>query len=286
VSLRGQLDYLMSRGQALQQVSATINWDFTKRLNNNFVLTQSLANDKKTYFTNLLSVGVRNYALTFSVSSNLDDAWQVGAGLNIAFGYDGRRQSFVTNQRSLASTGRATMNLFIDHNNNGVRESDEPPVSWARYRGEEMLNESPGTVTLKALPRYRPVKIETRHFKFDDPFLVPRSEIYELYTHAGSDVSVDIAVVMTGDIEGYLYRGSPDDAKPAKGIVVTLYDAVGREISAARSEFDGFYSFNGIPAGKYEVRIRPKAEEGQFAQPFTLDGQEGYVALDKIYLYE
>jgi hypothetical protein len=87
-------------------------------------------------------------------------------------------------------------------------------------------------------------------------------------------------------VEGYVFNGSDDKAIPAKGIVVTLYDGTGREIAAARSEFDGFYSFNGIPTGNYEVRISPKAGEEFLSQPFTLDGQEGYVSLEKIFLYE
>ncbi len=286
VSLRGQFDYQFSGEQVPTQVSATMNWNFTRRLNNNLVLTQSLLDDKTFFFSNLLSLGVRNYALTFSMSSDLNNVWQVGAGLNIAFGYDKRRQGFITDETGLAGTGRAAMNLFIDENNNGVREPDEPPVPWASYKGEEMLSDSPGTVSLNALPRYRPVKIDTSRFKFDDPFLVPRSQLYELYTHAGSDISVDIAVVMTGDIEGYLYYGSGEDTVPAKGVVVTLYDAKGREISAARSEFDGFYSFIAIPAGDYEVRVTPKAGENLAAQFFSLDGEEGFVVLDEIYLYE
>lgn len=286
ISLRGQLDYQLSGDQVLRQISATMNWDYTARLNNNLVVTKNLTNDESLFFTNLLSVRVQDSALTFSLSSNLDDAWQVGAGFNIAFGYDGRRQGFVTDQRGLAGTGRAAMNLFIDENNNGVREPDETPVSWVTYKDEQMLSMAPGTVPLQALPAYRPVKIETRHFKFDDPFLVPRSQIYELYTHPGGDVSVDIAVVMTGDVEGYIYNGSADKAVPAKGVIVTLYDHDGQEISAARSEFDGFYSFNSIPSGNYEVRVRPEAGEDVLAQPFTLDGQEGFVTLDKIFLYQ
>ncbi len=285
VTLRGQLDYQLSGNQALRQISASMNWDFTARLNNNLILTKNLTNDKTFYFTNLLSVRVRNFDLTFSASSDFDDVWQVGAGFNIAFGYD-ERQGLFTHRYGLANTGRAAMNLFIDENNNGVRDSNEAPVPWATYKDEEMLSTSPGTVALNALPRYRPVKIETRHFKFDDPFLVPRSQVYELYTHAGSDVSVDVAIVMTGDIEGYVYSGSAEKADPAKGIIVTLYDAGGREIAAARSEFDGFYSFTSIPAGNYEVRITPMNGENLLAQAFTLDGQEGYVVLDKMFVYQ
>jgi hypothetical protein len=286
VTLRGQLDYQFSGDQTLRQVAASMNWDFTSRLNNNLILTKNLTNDKTFYLTNLLSVRVRNFDLTFSASSDFDDVWQVGAGFNIAFGYDGRRQAFVTEQGGLASTGRAAMNLFIDENNNGIREAGEAPVPWATFKDEEMLSTSPGTVSLNALPRYRPVKIETRHFRFDDPFLAPRSQAYELYTHAGSDVSMDVAIVMTGDIEGYVYSGSAEKAVPAKGIIVKLYDVGGREIAEARSEFDGFYSFTGIPAGNYEVRVTPKTGNNLLAQAFTLDGQEGYVVLDKMFVYQ
>jgi hypothetical protein len=263
-----------------------MNWDMTTRLNNNLVLTKNLTNEKTFFFSNQTSVRVRNFNLNFIVSSDLDDAYQFGAGFNVSFGYDGRRKGFVTDRRSLAGTGRAAMNLFLDENNNGVRESGELPVAWASYKDQEMLSMAPGTVPLQALPRYQPVKIETRHFKFDDPFLVPRSKIYELYTHAGGDVSVDIAVVMTGDVEGYVYTGSDDDDAPAKGVIVTLFNSDGEEVAAARSEFDGFYSFNGIPTGKYEVRVRPKSGDEFLTQPFTLDGREGFVSLEKIILYE
>jgi hypothetical protein len=192
----------------------------------------------------------------------------------------------VADERDLANTGRAAIHLFIDENNNGIREPDEPPIEWVTYQDQEMPSTVPGTVSLNGLPRYRPVKIETRHFKFDDPFLVPRSQIYELYTHAGGDISVDIAVVMTGDVEGYVYIGSTEDPTPVKGVIVTLFDENGRQVGAVRSEFDGFYSFNGIPAGNYEVRVTPKTGETLLTQAFELDSDDGYVVLGEIYLYE
>ena len=67
-SLRGQLDYQLSGDQVLRQISASMNWDYTARLNNNLLVSQNLVNDKRFYFTNLLSVRVRNTALTFSLS--------------------------------------------------------------------------------------------------------------------------------------------------------------------------------------------------------------------------
>ena len=159
MSLRGQLDYQLTGDRPLTQIAATMNWDMTRRLNNNLTITKNLSNDKLLYFTNLLSARIRDFNLTVSVSSNLDDAWSIGAGFNVAFGYDVYRQGFVTDRRSLANTGRATMNLFIDDNNNGIRDPGEPPVPWASYRDRETLSMSPGALPLPALPSAHPVKI-------------------------------------------------------------------------------------------------------------------------------
>jgi hypothetical protein len=286
VSLRGQLDYEIGADRPFKQIAATMNWAMTRRLNNNLTITKNLSNDKLLYFTNLLSVKVGNANLTVSMSSDLDDAWSVGAGFNIAFGYDQRRQEFVTDDRGLATTGRATMNLFMDDNNNGIRDPGEPPVPWAKFRGQETLQTLPGALPLRALPNFRPVQIETRHFKFDDPFLVARAKAYELRTHSGSDVSLDVAVLMTGDIEGTVFFGSADDAIAARGVIVSLRDERGYVIAKARSEFDGYYSFNSVPGGNYEVRVAAKEGRKEFVQPVTFDARDGYIVVDRIYLDE
>ncbi len=286
VTLRGQLDYEVTSDRPFKQVSATMNWDMTRRLNNNLTIVKNLSNDKPLYFTNLLSVKVRNANRTVSMSSTLDDAWSVGAGFNIAFGYDRHRKEFITENRGLAHTGRATMNLFMDDNNNGIRDPGEPPVPWAKFREQETLQRSPGALPLTVLPNFRPVQIETRHFKFDDPFLVPRSQAYELRTHSGSHVSLDVAVLLTGDIEGTVFLGSADDAVAARGVIVSLRDARGYVIAQARSEFDGYYSFNSVTGGYYEVRIYQDEGRKEFVQPVTLDERHGSVVVDRIYIDE
>jgi hypothetical protein len=249
-------------------------------------ITKNLSNDKVLNFTNLLSVQVHDYNLTMSVTSNLDDAWSVGAGFNIAFGYDRHRKEFITENRGLAHTGRATMNLFMDDNNNGIRDPGEPPVPWAKYREQEMLQVSPGALRLTALPNFRPVQIETRHLKFDDPFLVPRSQAYELRTHSGSHVSLDVAVLLTGDIEGRVFVGSADDAVAARGVIVSLRDEWGDVIAEARSEFDGYYSFNSVSGGYYEIRVYSNEGRKEFVQPVTFDARDGYIVVDRIYIDE
>jgi hypothetical protein len=139
---------------------------------------------------------------------------------------------------------------------------------------------------LTALPSARPVLFDMKYMMLDDPFLVPRAKAYELRTHAGSDVSIDVAVVMTGDIEGHVVAGSADDAAGARGVIVSLYDLEGREVARTRSEFDGFYSFTGVAGGDYEVRVSTNGTQSELVQPLTLDPQDGYVVLERIYIFE
>ncbi len=285
LSLRGQLDYQLTGDRPLRQISASMNWNMSERLNNALTLTKQLANDKVMYFTNLLSVRIREYDLTLSVSSNLDDAWSIGAGFKIAFGYDRHSRALTTDSVGLANTGRATMNLFIDANNDGVRDPGEPPVPWASYRDQETLKTSMGVLPLTSVPSTRAVRFDLRHLQLDDPFLAPRAKVYELTTHAGSDVSIDVAVVMTGDIEGHIFADSADDTG-ARGVVVSLHDADGREVATTRSEFDGFYSFTRIPSGDYEVRVSVNGGQRELVQPLSLDSQEGYIVLERIYIFE
>ena len=286
VSVRGQLDYRLTEDRPLTQVSASMNWSLGGRLNNNFTISKQLVGSRLLYFTNLLSVRIRDYDLTFSMSSDFEDEWSVGAGFNIAFGYDRRRQEFVTDNGGLANTGRATMHVFIDEDNDGIRDADETPVQWASYRDQETLRSIPGVLPLTGIPVSRPVKFETRHMKFDDPFLMPSAQAYELQTHAGSDVRIEVAVVMTGDIEGHVMSGSADDAAAVRGIIITLHDKEGREVARTRSEFDGFYSFTGVPGGEYEVRVLENDGRTHQTQPLTLDPNDGFVVLERMYIFE
>ena len=150
-----------------------------------------------------------------------------------------------------------------------------------------MPADTPGVLPLTGVPGNTPVLIRGRDLLFDDPFLSVAADAYELYTHAGSDINVHIPVLVTGDVEGYLYPGSGMDRTDVRGIVVTLYDADGREVARTVSEFDGYYAFSGIPVGEYEIAVIPHPDKpGYHKQRFTLDTDDNYRMLDPVHLWK
>jgi hypothetical protein len=284
-SFRGQADYHLGFAEALRQVSGTLGWDISQRTYASMSVAQVLAGEGGTQFSGLFSARFGDLDLSFNVSTDLEKRWKVGLGLNFSFGYDRHSRSLVTSDRSLAHSGRAALKLFVDENNNGIRDQDEQPVQWASYRDAETISSAPGTLPLRAMPRYQPVRIETRHLKFDDPFLIPREGGYEIYTHAGSELSVDVAVVPTGDIEGYVFASSEDAgvSRAARDLPVSLRSPSGKIVATARTEFDGFYCFTGVPPGPYEVHVG-EASGRTVIETVVLDARVGLAQVDGIHL--
>jgi len=283
--VRGQLSYDPGNSKPFNQVAGNIRWNMNRRWHNSLTISRDLKNDRTFNVDNILSANINDttVSLTFNVASN--KFWAVGLGVNVHFSFDQQSGQLITNNRNLANSGRATMNLFIDDNNNGVRDPGELPVEWAAYKNEETAEDAPGKVSLVSVPSRNAYQIETRFLKFDDPFLVPRHSVYELYTHAGSDINVDIAVVVTGVVEGYVYTGAGKDAKGARGVEVSLYKTNGERVATTLTEFDGYYSFDNIAVGQYEISIDGlPGEPAIHVQRFSLNSEEGYKLLDNAYV--
>lgn len=281
LSLRGQLDYDPTIAPLLNQVSATLSWNAARDLYYALSAHRNMRNDRLLYVENTLTARVGRVDLSFSLQTSSDDFWAVGLTVGTSFGADETRSSFA----GLAHTGRATLNFFIDSNNNGVRDPGEAPVPWASYGEQPAPESASGRVRLEAVPSNLPIQIDSSDFRFNDPFLVARDESYELYTHPGSDVTANIPVINTADVEGHLYP-VPGRESSVRGLSVVLYDAAGNPVASTRSEFDGYYSFHGIPVGDYELVVNASANRAEVHnQWFSLEATDGFISLAPMFIY-
>lgn len=285
LNLRGQLDYDPSAADPLKQVSATLQWNASQDVYYSLSAHQDLKNDRVLHIENVLTARVRGLDLSFTLQTSSSDFWAVGVAVGASFGSDAGAGSFAGRPTGLAHTGRATLNFFIDLDNDGMRDPGEPPVEWAAWKNHDASRPGAGAIQLGGVPSHIPLRIDSSDFRFRDPFLVARDEVYELYTHPGSDVAVNIPVINTGDVEGRLYPVAGRDAS-VSGLSVVLYNAGGEPVASTRSEFDGYYSFRGIAAGDYEVVVQSSSRKAEVhRQWFSLDATEGFVPLDPMFIY-
>ncbi len=196
-------------------------------------------------------------ALTASVEAGSDGS--LAGGLNLAFslGPDPTRTGGIrmTSDR-LATQGQAVARVFRDLNGDGVRQAGEPvekDVQLAAGRVPvERLTGQNGQVLIDALEPYQPVLIGVDASSLPDPLVQPATPGVVITPRPGIAVSIELPLASAGDIDGTLVRAGGGSFQ---GVELELVNVENRVVARTRSEFDGFFLFEGVPYGRYTIRI-------------------------------
>ena len=202
----------------------------------------------------------------------------VAAGLNIAFslGPDPRRHGGIrVAADKLASQGSALVRVYRDANMNGRRDPGERMEKGAQISAGripvEGLTDANGEVIVDGLEPFQPVLVGVDGSSLPDPLVQPSTPGTVITPRPGVVVALEIPLVSTGDIDGTLVRSGGGSLE---GVDLELVDAEGRVQARTRSDFDGFFIFEGVPYGRYSVRIAKLS-----AEAIKLDTILGGVAL-------
>jgi hypothetical protein len=196
-------------------------------------------------------------ALTMSVEAGSDGS--LAGGLNLAFslGPDptGRGGIRMTSDR-LATQGQAVARVYRDLNGDGVHQTDEPlekDVQLAAGRVPvERLTGKNGQVVIDSLEPYQPVLIGIDASSLPDPLVQPATPGIVVTPRPGVAVAIELPLVSAGDVDGTLVHAGGGSFE---GVELELVSVEGRVVAKTRSDFDGFFVFEGVPYGRYVVRI-------------------------------
>ena len=202
----------------------------------------------------------------------------VAAGLNVAFslGPDPRRHGGIRlTSDKLASQGSALVRVYRDANMNGRRDPGERMEKGAQISAGRIpvdaLTDANGEVMVDGLEPFQPVLVGVDGSSLPDPLVQPSTPGTVITPRPGVVVAVEIPLVSTGDIDGTLVRSGGGNLE---GVDLELVGAEGRVQARTRSEFDGFFIFEGVPYGRYSVRIAKLSAEAT-----KLDAMLGGIAL-------
>ena len=286
-SLRGEISYAPGRKQFWQRMALDWTHKFNHRVSNNLKVIQSLKDDKDVSVKNRVTWRFPSIDLGFDLSWN-DSNYSIGLNVNTAFGYDRHASRFFRSRTGLSNTGKVALQLFVDSNNNGQLDTNEETLEDVYYRNEDLVSGKVGGLLLNRVPEKNIINIKTDDLVFNDGYLVPVEPRYAVYTHAGSTVSLPIPVVVTGDIEGMVYRLDTNGKQTYRGkmgVELELKSENGRVVRTVRSQYDGYYSFVEIPIGRYQLRVVGKYADPALVWDLELNDEEGYVEMDDFYVY-
>lgn len=212
----------------------------------------------------------KRVALTATGEVASDGAVAGGLNLALSLGPSGRHGTRVSSNR-LASSGSVLVRVYRDLNHNGVHDAGEPwekgvLITTGRVPTTDATDAN-GEVIIDGLQPFQPLLIGVDASTLSDPLLQPESPGLVVTPRAGVMQTIELPVASSGEVDATLVRAS---GAKIEGADVELVDVHGVVVARARSEYDGFVLFEGVPYGDYSLRLsKLTAEALRVAAPLT-----------------
>lgn len=226
VGLRGQRDYLTS----VNEGALTLN----KNLKNCIVGSE------------------------VTISSNGDFSIQGLLSYGSIFDPVKKHQAFY--QRGQTNYGAAGVTVFLDLNQNQMRDEGEPGLENIRVlvnqQDAEELTSKDGYVLLSHLPVHQPVNLSISLKSIPDPSYRPILPGKSIVLRPGGAAQIELPVGVFGEVSGIVNIKTSASQTGKRGIVVELVNSTGKVVAHSRTGSDGYYVMEEIPPGSYTVRVK------------------------------
>lgn len=243
----------------LTSIGSTLNYPFTNQLNSEIRYTYDVVNKKDRYDLRLNWSGDK---FNFSGIANYDsrDDWSINFTIRFGLGYDQKTDTLFSSGRSLGKAGAVVVRMFEDENldqqyTEGETVLENVSVSAVQSFREETTSED-GLVILKSLTTVRATDIVVDESTFSDPSMMVSEDGFAVAARRGLVQQFDIPVVKGGELDGTIYlrdKAGKEDIAPY--VRLSLIDTEGVVLATTRSEYDGYYLFEKILPGTYQIRV-------------------------------
>ena len=195
---------------------------------------------------------------------NSDSGTDLDVELSSGLGIDPQNGAFTASARSGANYGSASLRVFLDRNQNGVVDAGEEGIEGATF----LLNGVPlhlktdrsGVVRVAQLSPAANASIAVNATSLSDPQWKLQREGVRFTPRAGRTTPIEFPVVLTGEIDGTVYREQEGRRVPFSGAEVKLLSSTGETLRTVTAAYDGFYVIEGLVAGQYSIRVAPQGQ--------------------------
>ena len=227
--------------------------------------------------------------LALAITGEAATDGSVAVGFNLNFSLD-PSHGLTLSRQPLASAGSIRARVYRDLNDNGVADPGEPlekgAIVTAGHSVARQPTDSKGMVMVAGLATFTPITVGIDRSSLGDPMLAPEKALQVVVPRPGVPAQVDIGLVSSGDIEGAVVKNG---GLGFEGVDLELVDSSGAVVGTARTDYDGYFLFEGVPYGTYRVRIAKDSAEAigvpqELKLQTTVDDQHPVARLGSIQL--
>lgn len=202
----------------------------------------------------------RQFAVTAQGAVGSDGSASAAVSLSFGFGPNPADGGVRFSRERLAAQGQAMAEVFRDDNGDGFRQANEELVEGVVLTAGNAVVNAPtgarGRAMIDALAPHRPVMIGIDESSLDDPLVRAAVPGVMIVPRPGVVTTVRLPLVATGEVEGTLIRAN---GLGIEGADLELVDSRGAVRATARSDFDGYFLFESVPYGNYQLRLSGEA---------------------------
>ena len=262
-AVRAQASYQLSGGRRLEQLSFQGDLAMFPGYLLRPTLNLDRANRKKELLLGLERLGTPvgvGAVLGYSTLNRLSLDVNVRVGLR----REPRTGAVRTqSQGATAVQGGVSLQVFLDSNENGLRDPGESPVEGVAVRvngsPHPVRTDADGILFLDGLPANQDVNLELMTSSLKDPLMRGTRPGVRVTPRPGHVERVEMPVVIHGEMTGSVFLRGPGGNAPVARMRVELVDAGGRVVRSVRTEFDGFFILSDLVPGTYRLQVSPEA---------------------------
>lgn len=252
-TLRLSAGYSFAPEAELLELSAVSALRIDRDLTLDLSLRQNSTTDT-TYYGGGINWQLDQVAVNASVNYDSDERW-VGL-ITLSTGLVHQPGTLRPRLDSLASVDAGSVEVRVFEDTDVTDGESHAGVvingvqAWRRATTDEN-----GIAYLSRMPSHRRVDIELDDSTLADNELRSKKPGVSIIPRPGSYALIDFPIVRTAELEGHVVVTDGDVRKPVSRALVFLKTPDGEVVAQRRTAFDGFYLFDGIQPGIYQVSL-------------------------------
>lgn len=258
--VRGSLGYRVSPGPTITTVSAEVNQALGEEMTVRGSAAYSfLGND-----VSLAASAVRDFdRFTLAVDGRYavkQGDYVVALRLGFSLGRDPVRRRIFAHRPGLATSGALAANVFRDLDGDGLFGAGDEALQGIDIAAQNAVaqTDAEGTAFIGELGDGNRVTVQIDPSTLPDIALAPASRGIEIVPRAGRVQTAGFAVVALSEVEGSVTFGDSQNGRGVSGLRLQMRNAAGEMEYFVRTERGGYYFFEQVKPGTYDLVIDPE----------------------------
>ena len=267
-SFRLSANYGVQPETELLELSADSSLRIDRDLRMDLSLRQNPGTDT-TYYSGGINWQLEQLAVNARVSYDSNERW--GGLITLSTALIHQPGTLIPRLDSHASVDSGSVQARVFQDTNGAEPEPYAGVditgvqTWRNATTDEH-----GMAYLSRMPAHRQIDIELDESTLDDYELRSKRPGVSIISRPGSYAMVDFPLVRTAELEGHVNVTNSDSNKPVSRVLVLMKSPDGEVVAQTRTAFDGFFLFEGIEPGAYEVSLEEPFNMRSATEPYNV----------------